>query len=560
MPLRIINIQTEIPKGLRKCAQRADKNKNGKLDTVQEKSYFLTLAYEQLKRETKDAGLAKAKFVELFARHFLLKKYAAYQSKQTPQRITPQARKYREALLQLARFLMGQEGNPPNATKTVQIAEKTARAAYHVYEDHQTHLGNGGATTSEAQALFFGFMSACFAATGNNLCKQGAQEANNYIRFFMTPHDGWESPQLPDSRLNNNIYMPRGLMHWLIDISGKSKDGNLIFAPHTTYKKYGDIVPHSCLVLNPQTNLPYTKELKLYQHDKKHIYKFSSATDADQWFFRYLNLATQYGVDNYNIHMENIDTSLVEGLMKTTNKGIAMIFSLVWGAGRSNGYPFAWKIKVEPAYVGYQTPNTWLLTGRKEVAKRIVKFLKAAQDAYQKKYNIAGPLMPVWNKKFTWQGPDPNTPWVGFQLRMFANLAHYYYLSGDPTAKIVLDKFYQWIRSEIKREKNGKLSLPQWLDKNSGRPIRSLYSPNLHGLLAQGLIYMAAKTRKNEYKQLAEELLNDLINNRQDKNGRTKGSFPESPNHPVDPNLRFAFRQAEAGIALALYILHLGSE
>jgi hypothetical protein len=69
----------------------------------------------------------------------------------------------------------------------------------------------------------------------------------------------------------------------------------------------------------------------------------------------------------------------------------------------------------------------------------------------------------------------------------------------------------------------------------------------MHGLLAQGLIFMAARENDPLLKAEAEALLDDLVSNRQAANG----SFP-SPD-----GLTYGFHNAEIGVALGLHELLL---
>ncbi|MCX5750651.1 MAG: hypothetical protein NT099_03135 [Candidatus Saganbacteria bacterium] len=129
--------------------------------------------------------------------------------------------RYGEAAVRLAKFFFDHDGDPPNAIHSFKVYDKemiAAYGAYHVYEDDATHIGNGGAGTSEGQVLFFNFMTLYAALSGD---KRGMEGAYNYIRYFMMPHDGKSSRQLPDYMLGSKD--PRWnpyLIHWLIDISG----------------------------------------------------------------------------------------------------------------------------------------------------------------------------------------------------------------------------------------------------------------------------------------------------------------------------------------------------
>jgi len=67
----------------------------------------------------------------------------------------------------------------------------------------------------------------------------------------------------------------------------------------------------------------------------------------------------------------------------------------------------------------------------------MLQFLIDAQAAYTKSTGITGPFAPVYHyddsflgkavkNSFTWEGPDPNTFWGGFQYRPFAAVADFW--------------------------------------------------------------------------------------------------------------------------------------
>ena len=396
----------------------------------------------------------------------------------------------------LANYFLLNKGEPPNAVRETQIKGRKALGAYHVYQDDATHLQNGGATTSETQVLFFNFMTLYAALTGE---QQGLWGAYSYIRYYMMPHDGWESPELPDSKLINRgkkRYMPPRLNHWLVDVSGKSKSGDAIFGANTPYQIYGE-PPMACLK----------------QEGTDQRYRFDSALDADQWIAEGLYWAnTVYDLADLSEDILKLRTSLKDCLV-SINENRIMPFSRHWGASRTGNY--GWKDAIEQFYTGYQDPATWYILSEPQIAHEIVAFLATAQTEYQKRYGIIGPFVPVYEKgKFTWNGYDANTHWMGFQYRAFAHLAHYYYLSGDAATLPLLEKFYRWVKKNW-RNRRGHIDIPTLLYKETETPrnrraghIQEMgYSANNHGLMAQGLIYLAAKLERSQYQKDAKAIL-----------------------------------------------------
>lgn len=455
------------------------------------------------------------------------------------EKISQTSGKYIADIKQLYAYFASNSGDPPNASNSYKIDGSTAIMIYHVYQDAPTHIRNGGATTSEA-GLALNFSALYAGITGEAQLFEGTY---NYLRYFMMPHDGWQSPQLPDSRLCNNTYAPQGLTHWLIDLSGHAKTGDAIFGENVPYEVYATNTG------NPRPSIPLLEgtshpNLNAFLPADNNTYKFSSALDADQWFVNGYYFATRYLPDkNFSQDISRSKASLVDCLMPDGKYKGVMRFGRYWGANLKEGW--GWKANGNDLYAGYQDPAVWIIMGEPNVANNIVNFLVDAQNMYKEKYGILGPFMPVYSEKgeWGWKGADPNTQWTGFQYRAFAHLAFYYYLTGDINAKRVLDNFVKWVEAN-KKTSGSEIGIPSVLEKDSGRIAKIGYTPNDHGLLAQGLIFMAAKSNDKRCRILAEALLDDLVQNRKNE----MGSYTE----PSD-GLIYGFHQAEVGIALCLH-------
>lgn len=272
--------------------------------------------------------------------------------------------------------------------------------------------------------------------------------------------------------------------------------------------------------------------------------------------------AGSFGLDDVHLagsHMRSgAGTALFDEIELTGGPSRAiypnvMKFSLQWD---QNG-----KIPWEgPLYTGYQDPTPYYLTGDEVVAGDIVTFLAAAQGAYDDQETVAnlGPFMPLFVQDaqysavhetgWTWdgRGADANTYWAQFQYRTFAHLAKYYHQAGDGAAKVVLDNFYAWLKrpDHWQVDQDGALALPITMITNTEQ-IALGYRPGDFGLVAQGLIYLAARTGAANYRADAEQVLETLRLNQDEA-----GAFP-------DNGYRFGFEQAEVGIALSLYELLL---
>jgi len=466
--------------------------------------------------------------------------------------------RYLQAAQDLANYFLNNQGDPPNATHQTTVNGVAARAAYHVLEDQATHLCNGGATTSETQVTFFNFMTLYGALTGNH---EAARDALAYIRLFMMPHDGAESPQLPDSRLGVGGNYPV-ILHWLIDVSGNAqartcpdgRTGTGVVGEGETYNMYDpqqNSPPYASMAQNASGQV----DLSLRQQGGgHHAASFADATDADQWLAIGAYFAGRYGLGDPTALLMNLRKGLTEGANPpdAAHYPDAMRFAIYWG--EDNAPDLAFRGTVNTLYAGYQAPDAWEIMGRHSGAQNIVKFLADAQKEFKQRYHQNGPFMPVFKDgAWGWEGEDPNTHWMGFQYRAFAHLANYYYLTGDANARQVLNSFITWFRSN--RQVSGdQIQIPLEIENgssNTGTVRRTGYGPHEYALMAQGLILMAAKDNDPSLKQDAEKLLDFMLTQR-----AQNGSFPYTDPNP-DNSADYGFHNAEAGIALTLYTLLL---
>ena len=106
-------------------------------------------------------------------------------------------------------------------------------------------------------------------------------------------------------------------------------------------------------------------------------------------------------------------------------------------------------------YVGYQCPWIWQELEEPEGVDTVLDFIRKSQEEYKRVTgNSYGFFVQVfiwdrWDSReygkpntFTWNGPDPNTFWGGFQYRALETVARTLY--NDPTnekAKLILEDF-----------------------------------------------------------------------------------------------------------------------
>lgn len=120
-----------------------------------------------------------------------------------------------------------------------------------------------------------------------------------------------------------------------------------------------------------------------------------------------------------------------------------------------------------PVYMGYQSPYMWRVVGNNAAALTDVQLLHDAQAQWkiQTGQPRTGPFAPVFifdrddavqygaANTFTWEGPDPNTKWGGYQYRPLPELVEAALGLGptDPlrtSAVEVAGNFLDWLASD----------------------------------------------------------------------------------------------------------------
>ncbi len=108
-------------------------------------------------------------------------------------------------------------------------------------------------------------------------------------------------------------------------------------------------------------------------------------------------------------------------------------------------------------YTGYQCPWIWQEIGDSKGVETVLDFLDVAQKEYFKSTGVEGFFMPllIWDRwdsreygepnTFTWNGPDPNTHWGGFQYRGIETVARTYF--NEPTNTKAKDITWKFIKS-----------------------------------------------------------------------------------------------------------------
>ncbi|KAF7267540.1 hypothetical protein GWI33_019246 [Rhynchophorus ferrugineus] len=225
-----------------------------------------------------------------------------------------------------------------------------------------------------------------------------------------------------------------------------------------------------------------------------------------------------------------------------------------WGGAVNTQGGYSWKMCSSEAHIGYQNPVTAYALINDESLKpkgasaiedwtnSLSRQLELYQWTQTSEGPLAGGVTNSWNSNYeeppsdvksnTFHGmyyiPQPgydgSSNWFGMQSWTVDRLAQYYYLTGDNTAKTVLDKWCSWVISQTKIEGNW-YSIPTSLTWSGNVPNAHATvsgSGEMVGLassIARTLTYYAAKSGNAQAKQTAKSLLDAVWNMNRDSIG-----------------------------------------
>ena len=237
-----------------------------------------------------------------------------------------------------------------------------------------------------------------------------------------------------------------------------------------------------------------------------------------------------------------------------------------WGGAAAPGQNWAWRIGASHCHQGYQNPVAAFTlsqlpafkpisaTGAADWANALGRQLEFYQWLQSAEGGIAGGATNSWQGSYatppagqsTFHGmffdpqpvfhDPPSNRWFGFQAWSMERVAEYYFITDDPKAKALLDKWVAWAESQTTLLSDGSYSIPSDLAWNGQPDVWNPASPgsnsNLHvsvmnfttdvgvtAAYAKLLMYYAAKSGDLNSKNLAKELLDRMWNKFQDNLG-----------------------------------------
>ncbi|WP_299898833.1 glycoside hydrolase family 48 protein [uncultured Aquimarina sp.] len=248
-----------------------------------------------------------------------------------------------------------------------------------------------------------------------------------------------------------------------------------------------------------------------------------------------------------------------------------MSWYMSWGGSADPASQWAFRISSSHCHFGYQNPMAaYALTqvnelkpqsqnGERDWNESLTRQMEFYTWLQSKEGAIAGGATNSWNGdysaypsgKSTFYGMaydkdpvyhDPGSgTWFGWQAWSMERVAEYYYITNDPMAKNLMDKWVAWVKSEVKLIGTDDFEIPATLEWTGEPDTWDADSPGSNNNLsvtvtdygkdlgvaasmAKALIYYAAATQKHatfdtDARDLAKEVLDRMWNTYRDDKG-----------------------------------------
>jgi len=247
-----------------------------------------------------------------------------------------------------------------------------------------------------------------------------------------------------------------------------------------------------------------------------------------------------------------------------------------WGGSNPGGPAWSWRIGSSHNHQGYQNPMAaYALSsepsmrpkspnGARDWGTSLTRQLEFYRWLQSSEGAIAGGATNSWKGRYmappsnlpTFYGmaydwspvflDPPSNDWFGFQVWSLQRVAEYYYASGDPKAKVIMDGWVKWVKKHIHLKGDGSYEIPGVI-KWSGQPAANWneatqnfdpkdkgYNGTLHAevlnytpdpgttaALIHTLVFYAAKAKDAETQRICKELLDRMWDKYRDDIGLT---------------------------------------
>ncbi|GAA3654405.1 glycoside hydrolase family 48 protein [Flavivirga jejuensis] len=248
-----------------------------------------------------------------------------------------------------------------------------------------------------------------------------------------------------------------------------------------------------------------------------------------------------------------------------------MSWYMAWGGATNSDAAWAFRISSSHCHFGYQNPvaayamsqiNEFApksTNGKRDWGDSLERQMEFYQYLQSKEGAIAGGATNSWNGNYStypagkstfydmafdtnpvYHDPGSGT-WFGWQSWSMERVAEYYYITNDPTAKILIEKWVNWVKGVFQLVGTDDFSVPAGLEWTGEPDTWNPTNPGANNNLsvtvtsynldlgvaastAKALIYYAAATDKhdtldNDAKTLAKEILDRMWTKYRDSKG-----------------------------------------
>ena len=284
--------------------------------------------------------------------------------------------------------------------------------------------------------------------------------------------------------------------------------------------------------------------------------EFATAGDSMHWFIETFDLFSRLETGELKTKWLNAKNSMFREFQLITAPQKKIVYKGAIPFEYSNKGPnlsvLSTPVFRGPYYAGYQNPLPWHYMKDYSAAANMLQFLIDAQAAYTKSTGITGPFAPVYHyddsflgkavkNSFTWEGPDPNTFWGGFQYRPFAAVADFWQQCMNSkistpavtSASKVSTTFLGWLDGWLKAHPSDSYVPTEFREKSApAAPAANGNGdkdPHMIGLALKGAVLCKKAGANPEMVARVITRLLAMLTSHQIASGEMAGSFTHDP-------------------------------